>query len=268
MPPRHLDKGGEVGHVAIHAVMAFNHQQRTAMARPRLASTLSAASRIEMAERHPPRARQDRALHDAVVDERVVHDDVVAAEQMADDGDVGRMPADEGDAILGAMDARQRRFELAMDRALAGDRAAGGNRGAVAVDRRLRRRGDARIAVQPDVIVGGEIDVGARSPITVLGAGDALVHAKERIADSEEIGGFLDHPDFPARLQLGDIEPAGVARSFAAGAAARLRRSSGSRAAEDSFASRRALAWADKPKDWDRPPLTYSAAADLTSIGS
>ena len=45
--------------------MAFDDQQRMAMPRARLGQPLVGGIRIEVAERHPPRARQDRALHDA-----------------------------------------------------------------------------------------------------------------------------------------------------------------------------------------------------------
>ena len=61
---------------------------------------------------------------------------------------------------MGPTDAREEvfngkvsAFELAMDRALAGNRTARRDRGAIAVDRRLRRRGNARVAIEPDVIV-------------------------------------------------------------------------------------------------------------------
>ncbi len=87
------------------------------------------------------------------MDKRVVHDDVVAAEQMTDHGDVCGMSADERDGILGAVNARQRAFELAMHRALARHRPARRHRRAVAVDRRLRRGDYPRIAVKPNVVV-------------------------------------------------------------------------------------------------------------------
>ena len=152
-------KAGEIGDVAVHAVMPFDNEQRMPMARAQLGEHLVGRFVVEMGERHAPRARQDRALHDAVVDQRIVDDHIVAPKQMADHRDVGRMAADQGDAVFGAVDSRQRLFELAMDRALAGDRAAGRDRGAIAIDRRLCRRRDARVAVEADVIVRGEIDV-------------------------------------------------------------------------------------------------------------
>src|SRR5438046_600654 len=153
-----------------------------------------------MTKRHPPRTRQDRALHDAVVDERVVDDYVVAAEQMADDGHIGRMAADQHDAVLGAMNPRQRLLQFAVDRALPRYHAAGRYRGAVAIDRRLRGFGDPRIAVQPDVVVGREIDVGAVADLR-FGAGDPLVYAKEWIGNIEIIRRLFDQADFPVSLE-------------------------------------------------------------------
>ena len=138
--PRHSDKRRQIGHVAVHAVVPLDHEQRVAVARTRFAEQPVGGFVVEMRKRHPARAGQDRTLDDAVVDQRVVNDHVVAAEQMPDHGDVGRMTADEGDAVLGAVEAGQRVFELAVDRALAGDRAARRDGGAVAVDRRLAAR--------------------------------------------------------------------------------------------------------------------------------
>ena len=158
-----------------------------------------------MTERHAARARQDRALHDAVVDEGVVHDHIIATEQMADDGNVGRVSADQHDAVLGAVDPRQRLLQFAVDRALSRYHAAGRDRGAVAVDRGFRRARDARIAVQADIVVGREIDVGAVADQR-LGAGNTLMHAKKRVGDIEVFRRLLDQANFPIGFELGDIE--------------------------------------------------------------
>ena len=176
------------------------------MARPSLRQRLVGRLGIEVVKRDPPRAGQHRALHDAVVNERIMHDDVVAAEQMADNGDVRRMAADQRDRVLSAVNARQCPFQIAVDRALAGHWAARRDRGAIAVDRRLCSVGDARIAVEPDIIVGREIEVGAVADQR-LGAGDALMHAEERIADPEILRGLLDQANFPICLQLRNVEP-------------------------------------------------------------
>ena len=56
-----------------------------------------------MRERPAAGARQDRALHDAVVRQRVVQDQVAGAEQVADRRFVGAVAADEDD---GGFDAR------------------------------------------------------------------------------------------------------------------------------------------------------------------
>src|SRR5205823_1334685 len=138
---------------------------------------------------------------------RVVDDHVVAAEQMADDSHIGRMAADQHDTVLGTMHPRQRLLQFAMDRALPRYHAAGRYRGAVAIDCCLRRFRDPRIAVQPDVVVGREIDVGAVADQR-LSPGDPLMHAKEWIGDVEIIRRLLDQTDFPISLEFGDVEPA------------------------------------------------------------
>src|SRR6476619_3914559 len=116
------------------------------------------------------------------------------------------MAADKRDRVRGAVNPRQRAFEFAVDGPLAGYWAARRDRSAVAVDRRLCGIGDARLAVEPDVIVGREIEVGAVADQS-LGAGDALMHAEERIADPEILRGLLDQANFPIGLQLRNVEP-------------------------------------------------------------
>ena len=207
MTPRHRDKSGEIGHVAVHAVMPLDDEQRMAVARPRLGEHLVGGFRVEMTKRHAPCARQDCALYDAVMDERVVDDQIVAAEQMADDSHIGRMAADQHDAVLGAVNPRQCLLQFAMDRALPRYHAAGRYRGAVTIDCCLRRFRDPRVAVEADVIVGREIDVGAVADQR-LSPGDPLMHAKEWIGDVEIFRRLLDQPDFPISLQFGDVEPA------------------------------------------------------------
>src|SRR5205823_7266110 len=51
MPPRHGDEGAEVGHIAVHAVMPFDDEERAAMARPRLGQYLVRRLGIEMTNR-------------------------------------------------------------------------------------------------------------------------------------------------------------------------------------------------------------------------
>ena len=82
-----------------------------------------------------------------------------------------------------------------MNRALAGDRAARRDRGPVAVDRGLRRLGDLRVSVEPDVVVGGEVDVGLIS-YQGFGACNAFVYPKEWVRNVEKFRSLPDHADF------------------------------------------------------------------------
>ncbi len=181
-------------------------KQRMSVARARLAEEPIGGLVVEVGERDPPRPGKHRPLDDAVVDQRVMDDDVVAPEQVPDDGDVGRMAADEDDAILGAVQSGERLFQLAVNRPFAGDRAAGRDRGAVAIDRRLRRRGNVRVAVEPGIIVRGEVDVGFAVDHR-FGPGDALMHPEKRIGDPEKRRRLADHADFAEPFELGHGKP-------------------------------------------------------------
>ncbi len=85
MAPRDGDKGRQIGDVAIHAVMAFDDQERMPGAPARLAEQPVSGLVVEMGERRPARPGQRRPLDDAVVDQRIMNDDVVAPEQTPDD---------------------------------------------------------------------------------------------------------------------------------------------------------------------------------------
>ena len=206
MAPRRRDKGRQIGNVAIHAVMPFDHEQRIAVARPRLGEQPVGLFVVEMAERHASRSRQQRSLNNAVVDQGIMDDEVVAPEQTADDGHIGRVAADEDNAVLGAVQLRQSLFEFAVKRALAGNRAACRDRGAIAVDGALGGVGDLRVAVEAEVVVRCEINI---APVADdgFGPGDALVHAKEWISDPEELGGLADHANLAISVEPRRVEP-------------------------------------------------------------
>src|SRR6202011_4955219 len=127
---------------------------------------------------------------------------------MPDDRNVRRMSPNERHTILAAMEARQRLLQLAVKRPLAGYRPACRDRGAVAVDRSLRRLRNPRVPIEADVVVGREVNVG-------LGAdqgfrtGDAFMDAKERIGDVEKFGGLPDQTDLAKPFELRRIEPLG-----------------------------------------------------------
>src|SRR5216684_5175274 len=97
-----------------------------------------------------------------------------------------------------------------MDRTLARNRSAGRDRGAVAIDGRLGRGDNARVAVEADIVVRSEIDVRAVAD-QGFRAGDPIMDAEERIVDPEIIRRLLDHADFPVRFQVRDVEPGGIA---------------------------------------------------------
>ena len=124
MTARRVDEGRQIRHVAIHAVVPLDDEQRVPVTRAYLAEDAVGGCGIEMRERHTAGAGQNCALDDAVVDQCVVHDHVIATEQLPDHGNVGRMAADQSDAILGAVHVRQLQLELAVHRAFARHRPA------------------------------------------------------------------------------------------------------------------------------------------------
>src|SRR4029077_4172651 len=105
-------------------------------------------------------------------------------------------------------EARQRLLELAVKRSLAGNRTAGRDRGAVAVDCRFRRLRNPRVPVEPDVVVGSEVDVGLVAD-QGFRAGDAVMDAKERIGDVEKLGGLPNQADLAKPFELRRLEPLG-----------------------------------------------------------
>ncbi len=159
-------------------------------------------------------------------------DQIVAAEQMPDDRNVRRVSADECNTILAAMQARQRLLQLAVERSLAGNRTAGRDRGAVAVDCRLRRLRNPRMPIEADVVVGSEVDVGLVAD-QGFRAGDAFMDAKERIGDVEKLGGLPNQADLAKPFERRRIEPLGggidrlprgAARRMSGGSSCRSRR--------------------------------------------
>src|ERR1700736_4377631 len=125
---------------------------------------------------------------------------------MSDDRNVRRMSADERHTILAAMETRQRLLQLAVKRPLAGYRPACRDRGAVAVDRSLRRLRNPRVPVEADVVVGSEVDVGLVAD-QGFRAGDAFMDAKERIGDVEKLSGLPNQADLAKPFELRRLEP-------------------------------------------------------------
>ena len=212
--------------------MTLDDEERAIVARTQLAEQTIGGFVVKMAKRRPACPRQCCSLGDAVVDQRIMHDQIVAAEQMPDDSNVRRMSADERDTIVGAMEARQRLLQLAVKRSLAGNRAAGRDCCAVAVDCRLRRLRDARVPVEADVVIGSEVDVGLVAD-QGFRAGDAFMDAKERIGDVEKLGGLPNQADLAKPFERRRIEPlgggidrlpGGAAQRMSGGASCRSRR--------------------------------------------
>ena len=98
----------------------------------------------------------------------------------------------------------QRRLQRRVHGPLAGGEARGGGGDAVEVDGRLGRRDDAWIAVQAEVVVGGEVEVRAPADHRA-GAGDALMRAEERVLQAERRAGLAHHADVGGAGQGGKV---------------------------------------------------------------
>ncbi len=129
-----VDEARQLGEIAVHAVNAFDDDQHALELAPLLGQHRIERGPVVVREGQTPRARELNALQRAVVDQLVVHDQVPRSEQIADGGDIGGVAADEHHGIVHAVGAGDGRFQLAMQRTLAGHRAAGRHRRAVAVD--------------------------------------------------------------------------------------------------------------------------------------
>ncbi len=129
--------------------------------------------------------------------------------------------------------------------------------------------GDPRVAIEPDVVVGGEIRVGAVAD-HCIGAGDALVHAEKRIADAEVIRRLLDHANVAVRLEPRHVEAAGIRpRASPVARCRRLgRRNHPRRRRGQLFDEPRLGLGGQSEQVAARRHPRYSAASDLNSSGS
>ncbi|MCY1290861.1 hypothetical protein D9M70_400240 [compost metagenome] len=135
-------------------------------------------------EQPPGRARELDAGKRAVVDELVMDDEVLRAHQAADGGDVGQVAANETDGGIDAVETRDLFFERHMHRPLSGNEAARRGGDAKGADRIPRLGQHLRMAVEAEVVVGGEVD--QLSAVDDGGRpGRGLVRAIERIGDAE-----------------------------------------------------------------------------------
>src|ERR1700736_6581796 len=112
------------------------------------------------------------------------------------------------------------RRRLAVKRPLAGYRPARRDRGAVAVDRSLRRLRNPRVPIEADVVVGSEVNVGLVAD-QGFRTGDAFMDAEERIGYVEKFGGLPDQADLAKPFELRRIEPLGGGVNRFPGGAAR-----------------------------------------------
>ena len=140
-----------------------------------------------MAEIDGSRARQLGPHDRAVVHQLVLHDEVLGRHQHADGRNVGGVTADEGEAGIRAVEVGQLPLELAVHHSLTRDQPARRHRRAALVDGRLGRLGDGRLLVEPQIVVGGEVD---ELPAFVhrRGSEPAVMGAIERVLEPEHVG--------------------------------------------------------------------------------
>ena len=106
------------------------------------------------------------------------------AHQHADGRDVGGVAADEGKAGVRAVEFGQLPLEVAVHQSLARDQPARRHRRPALVDGSLGRFGDGRLLVEPQIVVGGEVDELA-ALVPRRGPEPAVVGAIERVLQAE-----------------------------------------------------------------------------------
>lgn len=196
-----LDEARQVGVVAVHAVDAFQHDEDAFELAALVVEDGVERFPVVVGEGQAARAGELDALQDAVVDQFVVQHQVARAEEVADGGDVGGVAADEGDGVVHAVEGGDLGFEFAVHGAFAGNQAAGGHRGAVAVDRGLGRGDHVRVAGHVQVVVAGVVDVAVAAD-PGGGAGGAFMQFEEGVLDAEAAGAVVDD----AQLLVAGVE--------------------------------------------------------------
>ena len=159
MPPFYLNKGRQVGNIAVHAVQAFNGDQHALELLPDRRQQRIQRHEIIVRKRTPLGTGQDRTGQDAVVGKALMDDQILRPENGADGRNIGRVAADENDAIFLPIMLRQGTFEYLVSRPFAGDQPARGRRRAERVNGGMRGFADLRMMVQAKIIIRRIIDV-------------------------------------------------------------------------------------------------------------
>jgi len=115
--------------------------------------------RVVVPEAQELRAREERAVQLAGVAELVGENAVPAPEQGGDDPRVRLVAGIEDQGRLASLEHRHAVLELVVDRQVPAHQAGRPGPDAVAVERLPRRRDQRGVGRQPEVIVGGEVDV-------------------------------------------------------------------------------------------------------------
>ena len=123
------------------------------MARPAIGEQRIEGGEVVVGVGHHRRAREPRARKQAGMGKRVDRHQVVAADQRRNDAGIGEIARSEHAGGFGALEARQPRFELLVERMVAGDEARGPGADAIPVGRLAGRRGERRMSRQAEVIV-------------------------------------------------------------------------------------------------------------------
>lgn len=114
--PRDLDERRQVRDVSVHAVHAFEHEQRPTILRAEPGEEPVERRRIVVREAADGRVRQHAALLDADVRLRVVDQQVAISQQRVDGRDVGQVAAGQHQAVLATEEVRQAPLQLLVQR--------------------------------------------------------------------------------------------------------------------------------------------------------
>ena len=91
MAPGNFNEARQIRDVAIHGIMAFNHQKRPPRAAPRFLQRRFRRAPIIMREGKPLGAGKPGAFRAGIVNGRVMQNEITRPQQMANHGNIGGM---------------------------------------------------------------------------------------------------------------------------------------------------------------------------------
>ena len=162
---------GERRQIAVHGEHAVGHDQHMVVLGAMRCQQFARMRDVVVAERHHLAARQLRAGEQASVRQFIHQHQPVAPDQHRNDAGIGEIAGAEHDRGLCLLDAGEARFQLRVERVVAGDQARGARAGAIFFDCRDGGLLDGRVLGQVEIVVAGK----RQQPLAVALDPDAVL---------------------------------------------------------------------------------------------